>query len=94
MAPGTAEAPAVEVVTPAAPMGAPAAPKALHMRAANETAQAARVAREQQTGMVLEKHSNHPAHTASHSTTAAAVALELPAEAEVDIVLRFPQYSL
>jgi hypothetical protein len=75
------------------------------MRAANESvtgrratreatlARAARAAREQQTALALETQASHPAHTASHNRTAA-VALNHPAEAEVDNILRFPQYSL
>jgi hypothetical protein len=55
-------------------------------------AQQATVAREQQAWVALEEHTA-PDHTATHST-AAAVALEHPAEAEVCMVLRFPQYSL
>jgi hypothetical protein len=54
-------------------------------------AQKATVAREQQARVALEGRTA-PDHIATHNT--AAVALEHPAEAEVCIVLRFPQYSL
>ena len=99
---GTAAAWAV-VAAPGILMVLAAALRAHHRNAANEIAtgrvtlevtlaRKATVAREQRARVALEEHTA-PDHIATHNT-AAAVALEHPAEAEVCIVLRFPRYSL